>query len=99
MVLHAHARARTHTHAHTHTHTHTHIHAVLYTGAVVVWPVDIRETRVTNVTRVSVDQNFTLEACPVQSNAPSISHVAVAPVLPSGMAILGDTSKWATMST
>eukprot|EP00041_Stephanoeca_diplocostata_P000680 m.16150 g.16150 ORF g.16150 m.16150 type:complete len:887 (-) comp10906_c0_seq3:429-3089(-) len=40
-----------------------------------------------------------LPACPPLPNGPSVAHFGVAPTFPNGITLLGDLSKWATMSS
>lgn len=47
----------------------------------------------------SLQQPLELPAAAAKDNDPGATLWAVAPVLPNGMALLGDVSKWATMST
>eukprot|EP00035_Acanthoeca_spectabilis_P036154 m.38040 g.38040 ORF g.38040 m.38040 type:complete len:863 (-) comp7769_c0_seq1:47-2635(-) len=66
-------------------------------AAMAAWVVDL-ESNVTQVTRVASGSSFSVAASPALPNGPGLTHVTFAPVLPSGLVLLGDTSRWATVS-
>jgi hypothetical protein len=70
----------------------------LSSGPMVAWKVEVG-VPVTGVIPFS-DQlgPFYLPAGPAVSKGPSLSHWAAVPILPNGMALLGEVGKWTTMS-
>jgi len=66
-------------------------------GQLAAWVVEVGAA-VTAVTRIPAGERYTLGPSPAGEHGPNISHATLAPVLPSGLVVLGETSKWATMS-
>jgi hypothetical protein len=70
----------------------------LSSGPMVAWKVEVG-VLVTSVIPFPDQQGpFDLPAGPVVPKGPSLSHWAAAPILPNGVALLGDDGKWTTMS-
>lgn len=67
-------------------------------AASVAWPVTLGPAP-SSVLRFNDDDPLDVPAAPAQQHGPGSTLWGVAPVLPSGLAILGDMGKWATMST
>ena len=69
-------------------------------GSLAVWEVGLFQ-KVSTVTIVGVNESFSMAetSAPADHHSIEIRHVAVAPVLPSGMVLLGDVGRWATMSS
>lgn len=67
-------------------------------GDMVAWEVQIGAT-VQNVTWFTDTKPLAVPACPPQAHGPGSTIWAVAPVLPGGIVLLGDTSRWSPMSS
>lgn len=67
----------------------------------VAWPVNLSTGRTEEfkISRINASQPLDIPAAPIKDNVPGASLWATAPILPNGIALLGEVSKWATMST